>query len=332
MASPDTAISRPAHLQHARVLRLNGEYQEALATLEGMAGPEVDAERAADYANLGDIVQVEPLIEAALARGDLDFSWESVIAGIARVDPALASRYTSAAAGLTGLPTETRDQLFLADGMRLLPTNPDSGLARLHEAGAANPITVASLTARLRISEYVIRQADTLPQLERARGGLDALSAIGGPASMQASRYLRILDRARAYADSISPEQKEGDLATFVFAEAVRDSLPAPQIAAELFATVPAWWPASPYAPKALLALAALEPAQAASIFDTLERVYPDSPYLKLIAGDVTPAVLVLEDSLLVYASEGGRAAPTGRRPSNAPKAPVGQRDLDDLK
>ena len=333
MASSDTAISRPARLGHARVLRLNGKYQEALTALEGMAGPAVDAERTADYANLGDLAQAVPLIDSALARGDSSLPWESIIAAVGRVDPGLASKYTSAAVALTGLPPETRDRLLLADGMRLLPTDPDSGLARLREAGSARQTTFAGLTARLRIGEYFIGQADTLSQLERARADLTGVSEIGGPASTQALRYLRVLDQARSYADSVTPDAKEGDLATFALAEAVRDSLPAPRIAAELFATVPAWWPASPYAPKALLALAALEPTRAESIFHTIECDYPESPYLQLVAGEVTPAVLALEDSMMAYATSGARSTGERRgRPAAAPNAPAGQRQQDDLK
>ncbi len=333
MASPDTAISRSAQLEHARVLRMLGEYQNALTTLEGMQGPAVDAERATDYANLGELAPAEPLIEQAIAQGDLSLPWVSMIAGVGRVDPGLASRLTSAVIAMTGFPNELRDSLLLADGMRLLPTDPDSGLARLREAGAASPITFASLTARLRIAEYVIGQADTLSQLERAREQLATLSEIGGRISMEALGYLRILDRARTYTDSITPSAKEGDLATFVLAESIRDSLPAPRIAEELFSTVPTWWPASPYAPKALLALAALEPARAEEFFHTLECVYPASPYLQLVSGVVTPEVLVLEDSMQTYAN-GGVRVPVQRRarPSNTPQTPAGQRQQDDLK
>ncbi|MEZ4413640.1 MAG: hypothetical protein R2910_11695 [Gemmatimonadales bacterium] len=333
MASSDTAISRPAQLEHARVLRLNGEYQAAVTTLEGLEGPAVDAERTADYANLGNLAEAVPLIDSALAQGDTALPWESIITGVGRVDPGLASKYTSAAVALPGLPPESRDRLLLADGMRLLSSNPDSGLARLREAASARPTTFSSLTARLRIGEYFIGQADTLSQLEQARPELTELSEIGGRPSIQALRYLRVLDQARAYADSISPDAKEGDLATFVLAEAVRDSLPAPRIAAELFATVPAWWPTSPYAPKALLALAALEPTRAESIFHTLECEYPESPYLQLVAGEVTPAVLALEDSMQAYANSGERSTGQRRaRPTTAPNTPAGQLREDDIK
>lgn len=332
MASPDTTVSRPAQLDHARLLRLDGRYQEALTTLAGMEGPAVDAERAADYANLGDLAAAEPLIRQALDQGDLSLPWASVIAGVGRVDRGLASQYTTAAIAMPGLPSETRDQLLLADGMRLLSGHADSGLARLREAGGATPVTFASLTAQLRIAEYTLGKADTLSQIEEARPQLVELSEIGGPSSIKAMSYLRVLDRVQMYSDSITPEREQGDLATFVIAELVRDSLPAPHLAVELFSTIPTWWPTSPYAPKALLALAALEPAEAASIFQTLESQYPESPYLLLVQGQVTPGVIVLEDSMLAYANGGMGPAPPRSRQAAPARAPAGQRQQDDLK
>jgi hypothetical protein len=302
-------------------------------TLEPLHGPGPDHERAADYAGLGDLAQAEPLIADALARKDISVPCDSTLAAIGRVDPGLASRYTSEVAALPGLPIEYRGQLLVTDGMRLLSSNPDAGLARLQEAAAAQPVTDASLVARLRIGEYLMRTADTLSQIELARPGLTSLSEVGGPSAIAAIRYLRILNALQIYADSVGPGTPRGDLTTFLLAESVRDGLPAKRIAAELFATVPAWWPASPYAPKALLALAALEPAQAESIMHTIERVYPESPYLVLVAGQVTPAVLALEDSLQAFTGGiTGAPAPGVRRAPGAAGAPTGQRQQDELK
>ncbi|HRZ10808.1 MAG TPA: tetratricopeptide repeat protein, partial [Gemmatimonadales bacterium] len=176
MTSPDSAVRQKARLEHARILRMHGEYQAALTTLDGLQGSVFDAERAADYGGLGDLAQAVPLIDQALARQDLTVPWDSTLAGVGRVDPGLASRYTTAVLALPGLSTETRDQLLLADGLRLLATNPDSGLARLRAAGSADPVTFASLSARLRVAEYIIGQADTLAQLELAREELTSLS------------------------------------------------------------------------------------------------------------------------------------------------------------
>jgi len=333
MESADTARRAAAYLQHARVLRSTGSYQAALEALEGLQGPAPDAERAAAYAGLGQLAEAQPLIDQALARQDLTVPWDSTLAGVGRADPGLASRYTSDVVLLPGLAPEARDEVLMADGLRLLGTDPDSGVARLRSAASAQPITSASLVARLRLAEYAIARAATLSELESAREGLESLSEIGGPSSISALGYLEALDRVRAYIDSVPPGAPQGDLATFVTAEDVRDGLPAPQLAAQLFASVPASWPISPYAPKALLALAALEPVVADSILHVLESSYPDSPYLLLVAGDVTPALLALEDSLAMYGGGASRArAPAVRRAPAAAGVPAGQRPPDETK
>jgi len=217
---------------------------------------------------------------------------------------------------LPKLPAEERDRLLTEDGRRLLVIDPDSGLARLRAAAAAQPVTDASLHAQLVISEYQMGRAVALVELQQAREALQALSEIGGVSSIRALAYLRVLDRVRTYVDSVPAGAPQGDLATFVLAETVRDSLPAPRIAAQLFALVPASWPTSPYAPKALLALAALLPQQADSLRIVLESSYTGSPYLALVAGDVTPAALALEDSLQAYTTKAAQArfVPGARR------------------
>ncbi len=329
MESSDTSVRNLARVQHARILRLDGAYQAALDALEGLTGPVAVSERTICYAALGEVTEARPLLDQALARNDTTLPWGVALAGIGRVDPGLASQYTTAVAAMPGLPGETRDDLLVADGLRLAPTDPDSALARLRAAAAAKPVTEASLRARLRISDQIIGQADTLAQLELARPDVAPLAEFGGPSAISAINYLRVLDRARGYLDSVPPGAPQGDLATFVLAESVRDVLPAPRIAAQLFAAVPALWPTSPYAPKALLALAAMREDEVESIVETLWSTYPDSPYVLLVAGEVTPAVLALEDSLLAYSTGGGAA---GRTPAVRRAPAAGQRQQDDLK
>jgi len=333
--SPDSLIRTAAALQHGRALLASGEYQAALVAVDSLPATLADAVRAAAYAGLGQVSQAMPLLEAALDAQNLTIGWDSVLAGIGRADPGAASLLTSKVVALPGLPTEQRDRLLTADGVRLLAIDPDSGLARLHQAASASPITDASLRARLITSEYVMEQAAAVADLQQARSALESLSEIGGPSSIRALAYLRALDRLKVYTDSVHVGAPEGDMATFVVAETVRDSLTAPRIAAELFAAVPAGWPTSPYAPKALLALASLLPQSADSIHAVLETSYAGSPYLALVAGEVTPAALALEDSLQAYAS---KAVPSSQIDPGAvrvaPSGPTrpGVRAPDDLK
>lgn len=332
LSSPDTALRAEAQLQHARVQRSLGDYAGALATLGSQSGAPADMERAAAYAGLGDVAHAQPLLDSALARQDPTAPWDSILAGLGRVDLAVASGYAGRVVRIPGLPPEARDQILLADGLRLLRVVPDSGLARLRQAADASPVTKAALQARLVLAEFTLSLADSLPDLEAAREALQSLGEVGGPSAMQALRYLQVLDRARGYRDSVPPGSPNGDLATFVVGEAVRDGLPTPRVARQLFAAVPAGWPASPYAPKALLALAAMEPDSAEALVQRIQAEYPESPYLLLAEGTVTPAVLALEDSLLLYAAGGARPAAPGRRAPAGNRPPAGQRTEDELK
>jgi hypothetical protein len=318
--SPDSAIRVEAALQHGRALLASGQYQAALDAIGVISGPAADAERAAAYAGLGQVALAEPLIAEAVAEENITIGWDSVLAGIGRVDPALASRLTSTVILIPHLPPEERDRLLTEDGRRLLAVDPDSGLARLRAAASAQPITDASLHAQLVIAEFDLGRAIAVTGLQQARPELQTLSEIGGPSSIRALAYLRALDHVQFYVDSVPPGAPRGDLATFLIAETVRDSLPAPRIAAQLFASIPAEWPASPYAPKALLALAALLPQEADSLHGVLESSYAGSPYLALVAGDVTPAALALEDSLQTYAIMAAQVRnPAGARRVVAP-------------
>lgn len=332
LESPDSSVRRMARINHARILRLDGQCQAAIEALDGLDGAQPDAERAICYSVLGDVAAARPLLDQALARGDTTFAWGVALAGVGRVDPGLASSYTSAVVAIPGLRTEERDGLLVADGVRLLPVNADSGLARLRAAAAANPVTDNSLLARLTIARYLLGQAETVPALETARPELTPLSEFGGVSAIAALNYLRVLDRAQRYLDSVPPGAPRGDLATFMLAESIRDGLPAPRVAAQLFASIPTYWPESPYAPKALLALAGLQPDNAEMIIHAMECVYPGNPYLLLAEGEVTPAVLALEDSLQNYTggAGAGQRAPGARRAP--PPAPAGQRQQDDLK
>jgi hypothetical protein len=131
----------------------------------------------------------------------------------------------------------------------------------------------------------------------------------------------------------VTPETPQGDLLTFLAAETSRDSLRAPVIAADLFRHLPGTWPGSPYAPKALLALAALEPATADSLRAVLESQYGESPYLTLLRGESAPALKPLEDSLQAFAIARSRPSRQDRRPPGAPaRPPPDRRQAGELK
>jgi len=87
-------------------------------------------------------------------------------------------------------------------------------------------------------------------------------------------------------------------LALFVAAEYLRDSLWMPAVAADAFAEVVRRAPESVIAPKALLAIAVLEPASADSLIGLVRGRYPESVYTLALSGNAGDAYRVLEDSL----------------------------------
>jgi hypothetical protein len=149
-------------------------------------------------------------------------------------------------------------------------------------------------------------------------------------------------------AASVTMVMPQGDLRLFFGAEAARDSLAAPRLADAMFRRIPDEWPASPYAPKAILAAQQLDSTWTDSARTLLEERYRDSPYLALVRGEATPAYRQLEDSLSAFAATlspptepaqpGRRAAPPrddrdqpgrrrqpGQRPQPAPTPRVFQ-------
>jgi len=91
----------------------------------------------------------------------------------------------------------------------------------------------------------------------------------------------------------------------------------AARAAAGLFTLLVDRHPGSPYAPKAILARAALEPALAESLLADLSIRYPGSPYLLALRGAPADSFLALEDSLRRWSRPGGRVPP--RRPAAPP-------------
>jgi Tetratricopeptide repeat len=333
LESPDSARRENARLQHARVLRSSGRYAEALAALDGVSGPLADGERAAALAGLGRLDESAPLIAQAVERGDLTFPWDSILAAVGRRDAREATRLVDRVAQMPDVTPDQRDRWLSADGARLLPIDTAAGLARLGQVADAQPPTNASVVAQLRLVEHRLQGARTTAEAEQARPALSRLSEIGGPASIAALGYLRALDRLATYRDSVVPETPQGDLLTFLAAETARDSLRSTAIAADLFRRLPGTWPSSPYGPKALLALATLEPATADSLRVVLEMQYGESPYLTYLRGESAPALKPLEDSLQAFTLARSRPSRQDRRPAGAPgAAPSDRRQAGELK
>jgi hypothetical protein len=149
---------------------------------------------------------------------------------------------------------------------------------------------------------------------------LAAIGPLGGTAGADAIRRRGALQQALARMDSVRPDtagSPQGDVILFLTAESLRDSVGAARAAAGLLALLVVRHPGSAYAPKAILARAALEPERAESLLAELSVRYPQSPYLLALRGVPADSFVALEDSLRRWTRPRGRVPP--RRPGAQP-------------
>jgi hypothetical protein len=129
------------------------------------------------------------------------------------------------------------------------------------------------------------------------------------------NRVAATVAAVRSSVASVLPGTPQGDLRLFLAAESARDSLGAPRVAGTIFRRILEDWPASPYAPKVILAVQQLESNWGDSARALLAERYRDSPYLAMIRGNATTEYRQLEDSLGAFAASlAARPAPGGRR------------------
>ena len=136
-----------------------------------------------------------------------------------------------------------------------------------------------------------------MPAIEAVRGEADEV-----PMITAADGLLAAAELVQRTADSAVTRPPRGDLMLFLAGELARDSLRAPGLAADLMRRVALDWPESPYAPKALLAVIALDPAGADAARSDLESLYGASPYVAVTQGITDSTYHTLEDSLGSYA------------------------------
>ncbi len=315
----DPEVARRAAARLVTVFRSHGRDAEALGVLEGEPGLVPAAgDRAVILAGGG-------RTGAALALGDTipagprpaDAPWDSLVAAVGRADPPAAGALTDRLAVLDSLPADLRARLLLADAERWREVDSARARLRWEQAAVVAPDRSVQASARMSLAARRLAEATGLDELRPLMDTLEAITQFGGPASLAASRRRGALQRLLARVDSARPDtagSPEGDLVLFSAAESLRDSVGAFRAAAGLLALMVDRHPGSPFAPKALLARAALEPERAESLLAELRVRYPESPYLLALQGQPADSFLVLEDSLR-RASQPVSRVPPGRTP-----------------
>ncbi len=301
--SADSARRHEARLRHARALRMTGAYEEALTLLRENPDARAREDLLVSLAASGRTDEALAFADSMLARNDSSFVWDSVVATIGGRDPRAASAIVTRLDGDPHTPAELRARRLYDDGVRLIGVDSAAALARLQQAARIPGSTDGSDRARLRLLRTSLSGARSLEELAPVGDSLVALAAHPTNAGLEASALAAMVAQLRQLNDSAVPEVPLGDLRLFLGAEAARDTLHARALSATLFRRLGDEWPASPYAPKALLAAELLDPSDPDGTRLRLDSLYRDSPYLALVRGEDSPAYRVLEDSLEAFAA-----------------------------
>jgi hypothetical protein len=320
--SHDQARRREARSRHARVLRMTGRYEEALAVMRETPDPSNRSDFLLALAGDGQTGEALAMADSLLASGDTTFAWDSVVAALGRQDPRAASSLVDRLQNDPRATDAVRAERLYDDAIRLAAADSARAMARLNEAARVPGTHEGGERARLRLLRLALGNARTLDDLPPLGDSLAVLAARSSGSALEASALTGIVARLRLLPDSTGPGVPLGDLRLFLGAEAARDSLGAAALAAGLFRRLADDWPASPYAPKALLAAGQLDPAGADTSLARLDSLYADSPYLAVVRGGDAPGYRALEDSLAAFAATqlvaGARRQAPGVRPPGA--------------
>jgi hypothetical protein len=293
---------REARLQHARVLRLAGRFQEAVTLLQDTGDPPAREDLFLALAGAGKTAEAFALADTLIAHPDSTRSWDSLVVALGRQNPADASTLIDRLIDRQSPAPELRARWLLEDAERLALSDTARATRRLQQSVQAGKKTMNGRRARLRLTRQSLARVRSVDELGPASDTLRVLGESVGLASEEAIPLLTALDRVRTVADSTDVAAPQGDLRLFLAAEMARDSLGAPVLAATLFRRIVEGAPNSAYAPKALLAAQQLDSSWADSARALLSDRYGASPYAALLRGEDAPGYQLLEDSLHTFA------------------------------
>jgi tetratricopeptide (TPR) repeat protein len=300
--SRNPARRREARLQHARVLRLAGRYQEAVTLLQDTGDPRARDDLFLALAGAGKTAQAFALADTLIAHADSTRSWDTLVVTLGRQNPADASTLVDRLIDLRSPTPELRARWLLEDAERLALTDSARATRRFQQSVQAGNKTMNGRRARLRLTRRSLARVRSVEELGPVSDTLQALGENAGLTSEEAIPLRTALDRVRAVADSADVTAPQGDLRLFLAAEMARDSLGAPALASTLFRRIVDGSPNSAYAPKALLAAQQLDSSWADSARALLSDRYGASPYAALLRGEEAPGYQQLEDSLRTFA------------------------------
>jgi len=289
------ARSAAAWLGQAELAR--GAPERAVTALMRADPQEAAFDLARAHQALGDLEAAERVL-AERAGGPFDDQrWAAALDTLAGSSQDAAARLVDQLVDQRGLTPGARARLLLADGERSMVRGRESAArARFEAARSMAPDSVEGGVAEVRLVEWDLRRARTHDELRPLQARLEDAARGGGTPARLADPYLALLRTAILLHETDSIPH--GALRLVLVAEALHDSAAADAMAATVLFDVQQRYPASVFAPKALLAAAALDPARADQARALLLSDYADSPYTTVALGGTDARYAVLEDSL----------------------------------
>ncbi len=326
--SDDSVLRHEARLLRGRALRLSGRPGEAIASLHGVADPRAGTERLLALAAVHRRDDALALADSLLAARDTSVKWDTMAVALGRDDPSIASGLVDRLVAQPEMNPQIRAMMLLDDGLRLEGVDSARSLARLRQAAAQEGAGDFPERARYALTRQHLTRTASVAELRTVVAELQQRASARSGMAPEAAQLRDQVTRVLVAVDSAEQGAPQGDLRLFLAAEAARDSLGAPRLAASLFRTLVETMPDSPYAPKALLAGKSLDPVWGESVAPLLEERYAFSPYVAMLRGEEPYGYQELEDSLQGFArtlapaalpGARGRADSVPTRPGQAP-------------
>lgn len=313
--SEDPAVRSEASWRAGVAYRRSGRAEEAVTFLQGSDLPQARGELAIALADAGRITEALALTDTLIVELDTLVRWGDLLGAIGREDIIDASKFLDRAAGYMRPHPDTLARWLSEDAARWLRADTAQATRRWGQAFAAGPITENGVEALLRLLRFRLAQSADPAVLDTVVSTVAEVEPGAGVAAGRAAAFGQAARAVRRRLDSLDIRAPQGDMRGFLLAETLRDSLNAVLLSASLFERIASERPESPYASKALFAMAAADPIRRDSLMAMIVARYPSDPYVIVATGGDTPLYRALEDSLARFA-RGARVPP---RPATRP-------------
>jgi hypothetical protein len=287
----DSASAAEAALWKGRAELQRGAYGAAAHDLLRAHPDSAAFDLALAYGAMDSVAAARRTLEVPLATAPYEEQhWLAALDSLGARDGAAAADLTDSLAARSDLTAGERARLLLADGARWDGRGElERAAGRYAAAQQAAPDSLEQGLAGARLVLVDLRRATDPAVLPELLERLRQAEEVGGEAARTAARAEAVLTRAVQARDPVS---------MFEAAEALRDSVDAPALAAQLFWQLAQDHPDSFVAPKALLAAVALEPDRTEAVLALLTTRYRESPYVLALTGGAAEAFRAAEDSL----------------------------------